>query len=132
MNEGYTYGRFAESGGGIWDCIENVSGEPTIQSSINTDREPELPQKMVLDQNYPNPFNPSTQIRFGRPETSDVRLDVYSITCQRVATLVNGNISAGYHTIRFNAQYLSSGVYLYTLHVKGTNERTIHKMTLIK
>ena len=132
MNEGYTYGGFSESGGGIWDGIENVSGELTIQSSVNTGHEPELPQIMVLDQNYPNPFNPSTQIRFGLPETADVRLDVYNITGQRVATLVNGTIAAGYHTISFNAENLSSGVYLYTLHVKGTNERTIHKMTLIK
>lgn len=132
MNEGYTYGGYSDSGGGIWDGIENVSGVLTVQTSVSTGYDHELPQKMMLDQNYPNPFNPSTQIRFGLPEATDIRLDVYNITGQRVATLVNGAFSAGYHIITFNAENLSSGVYLYTLHVKGTNERAVHKMTLLK
>lgn len=132
MSEGFTYGGYSESGGGIWDGIENISGELTVQTTVSTGYEPDLPQTVVLDQNYPNPFNPTTQIRFGLPETADVRLEVYNITGQRVATLVNGKKSAGYHTVTFNALNLSSGVYLYRLSTNASNTVSIQKMTLIK
>jgi hypothetical protein len=89
-----------------------------------------LPSQVELEQNYPNPFNPSTNINFGLPETTDVRLEVYNINGQRVASLVDGRMNSGYHSVRFAAGNLASGVYLYRLEAAG--QVKTQKMTLIK
>ena len=74
-----------------------------------------LPKHFVLGQNYPNPFNPSTTIRYGLPNRSQVMLAVFNMLGQEVATLVNGNQEEGYHEVTFDGKNLSSGVYLYRI-----------------
>ncbi len=94
-----------------------------------------LPKNFSLQQNYPNPFNPSTSIKFELPEASDVSLKVYNLMGQQVATLVNGNTQAGFHEVSFNANGLSSGLYIAKLQaVSGTGKTFIKelKMQLIK
>jgi hypothetical protein len=67
-------------------------------------------------QNYPNPFNPSTNFRFTLPVASTVKLSVYNILGQEVATVLNSTaLSAGEHSFTFDASNLSSGVYFYRL-----------------
>jgi hypothetical protein len=78
------------------------------------------PGSMILYQNYPNPFNPSTTIRFALPYASTVKLEVFNLLGQRVATLVDGGMAAGYHEVRWNAitasqPMVASGVYFYRL-----------------
>ena len=90
----------------------------------------ELPKVIALNQNYPNPFNPNTQISYDLPQTANVRLDVFNIQGQRVATLVNAAQNAGSYNITFNATHLASGVYLYRLQAGATV--LIKKMTLVK
>jgi hypothetical protein len=90
----------------------------------------ELPAQVALGQNYPNPFNPTTQIAFDLPESSEIRLDVFNVMGQRVATLVDGSMPAGSHQVTFNAAHLANGVYLYRLQT-GTQSFT-RKMTLLK
>jgi Secretion system C-terminal sorting domain/Right handed beta helix region len=68
-----------------------------------------------LQQNYPNPFNPSTTINFVIPKSSFVNLKVYDVLGNEVATLINEEKPGGAYEIRWNAEGLSSGVYLYTL-----------------
>lgn len=90
----------------------------------------ERPVRVDLAQNYPNPFNPTTQIQYTLPESGHVRLDVFNMMGQRVATVVNENVSAGTHTVNFDATDLSSGIYLYRL--QSGSETLTRKMTLIK
>ncbi len=69
----------------------------------------------VLEQNYPNPFNPSTTIKFGLPEKSNVVLTVYNSLGAEVATLVNEVREAGSYEVEFNADNFSSGIYYYKI-----------------
>ncbi len=90
----------------------------------------EAPLTFALEQNFPNPFNPTTSIRFSVPETANVTLNVYSITGQLVATLVNEVRPAGVYNVSFDASSLASGVYIYRIHAGGFT--STQKMTLIK
>jgi len=78
-----------------------------------------IPKKYNLSQNYPNPFNPSTVINFSLPQGSNVRLSVYNILGQKVATLFDGYKNAGSYKLTFDASKLSSGVYIYALRANG-------------
>jgi hypothetical protein len=83
-----------------------------------------------LAQNYPNPFNPSTQISYTLKSNSVVRLSVYNLLGQEVSVLVNGNQTAGSHTVVFSGSNLPSGVYFYKL--QSANEVLTKKMALLK
>ena len=92
------------------------------------------PDKYVLLQNYPNPFNPSTTIGFSIPQTSNVSIDIFNVVGERVASLVNQTLEAGYHSVDFNASNLSSGTYIYQLKASGQNGTFVEtkKMLLMK
>ncbi len=102
---------------------------PSVSTS-NEDLISDLPQQFELGQNYPNPFNPSTNIVYSLPQSAQVQIDVYNVTGQRVATLVNEQKSAGTHTVSFDASNLASGVYLYQ--IQSGNFREVRKMMLVK
>ena len=87
-------------------------------------------KEQKLFQNYPNPFNPKTVIRWQLPVCSNVELSIYNILGQKIETLLNKAMPAGYHEVGFNGQYLSSGVYLYRINA-GTWIDT-KKMLLVK
>ena len=78
------------------------------------------PSAFSLSQNYPNPFNPNTTIKFTIPqderrETKNVRLRVYDVLGNEVATLVNEEKPVGEYEIEFNGDGLTSGIYFYQI-----------------
>jgi len=82
------------------------------------------PAGFGLGQNYPNPFNPGTVIPYELATTTQVRLEVFNLLGQRLATLVDGVRSAGMHTARWDARDASghgvaAGVYVYRLTAGG-------------
>lgn len=88
-----------------------------------------------LEQNYPNPFNPTTTISYTIPENGIVTLKVYDALGNEVRNLVSEEQDAGYYQLMFNAEGLSSGIYLYKLSVIGANGENfnlIRKMMIIK
>src|SRR5690625_4501022 len=92
--------------------------EEVMLSTEQTDSDPtddERPEVTRLLQNFPNPFQSETSIHYELSETSQVRLEVFSINGKRVATLVDGYQETGRYAVSFDASGLSSGVYLYRL-----------------
>ncbi|MCF8242348.1 MAG: T9SS type A sorting domain-containing protein [Melioribacteraceae bacterium] len=77
-----------------------------------------------LNSNFPNPFNPSTQISYSLADDADVTLRVYDVLGTQVAELVNELQAVGNHIINFNADNLSSGVYIYRI-IASKNERLL-------
>ena len=61
-----------------------------------------IPTEIALMQNYPNPFNPVTTIDFQLVQSSPVELVIYNVLGQKVAMLVNREMSAGYHQIQWD------------------------------
>lgn len=114
------------------DMVANIREATAKYESITSVRQidRELPEGITLNQNYPNPFNPATVITFSIPTPDNVTLTVYSILGEKVATLVNEELSAGNYSVDFNAQNLPSGVYFYTL-TSGSFKET-KRMMLVR
>jgi len=111
----------------VWvEAIVKYNTVLSIGNNENTD----IPLTFILNQNYPNPFNPETEIMFSLPEDSKVILTVYNILGQVMATLVNDQMEAGNHSIRWNGSHLASGVYFYQIQA-GTFTAT-KRMVLMK
>ena len=91
---------------------------------------PTGPTSYRLYSNYPNPFNPTTTIRFDLPYKSLVSVKVYNLQGREVMSLVDSNMDAGYHSVRWNAEAMSSGVYLIVL--KSSDKSLIEKVVLLK
>ncbi|MBT8390663.1 MAG: T9SS type A sorting domain-containing protein [Ignavibacteria bacterium] len=89
-----------------------------------------IPEEYALLQNYPNPFNPTTRIRFSIPTANKVTIDVFTQLGEKVATVLNSNLSAGYYEFEFDAMNLPSGMYFYK--ISSGNFTDIKKMVLIK
>ena len=93
-----------------------------------------LPARFALGPNYPNPFNPSTIIPYQLAASSQVRLEVFNLLGQRIATLVDEVRAAGFHTATWHAtdaagRAVAAGVYIYRMTVG--EERQTGRMVLI-
>ena len=98
--------------------------------SLNNEVNIGIPEKFSLSQNYPNPFNPSTNINFDLPIDGKVSLKVFDISGREVSTLIDEFKTAGYYTVSFTGNDISSGIYFYTL--VSDNTVITKKMLLMK
>lgn len=101
-----------------------------IDRTVGVDEGKEIPTEFALYQNYPNPFNPTTLIKYDLPVGGLVTLKVFDVLGREVLTLVNEEKEAGKHTVLFNSQNLSNGVYFYSL--KTAQFNSVKKMLLNK
>lgn len=121
-------------------CYGKVDGTLVLAGeglSSAPDSEPLVPGRLSprLLQNYPNPFNPTTAIAFELPASDQVRLRVFSASGRRVATLLDGSLSAGRHEVMWSGrdqvgQAVASGLYFYRLETADFSET--RAMSLIK
>ena len=115
--------------------LKQIDFSGSFEYSNEVETEVSTPAEFSLKQNYPNPFNPSTKISFSLPVNSRVSLNVFNVLGQKVASLINGNISAGEKEITFDASRLTSGIYFYRLDavsVEGKKFSSTKKMILTK
>ena len=106
----------------------DMSG-PCAGVATGTENE-ELPTEVSLSQNYPNPFNPQTTIDYALPKAGDVSLVVYDMLGREVDVLLDGPQAAGRHTVRFGANHLPNGTYVYRL--VAADKTITRTMVLVK
>jgi len=116
---GYTYNAAANS------VTEACESGPVYSMARLVDGS--LPKGFSLG-NYPNPFNPTTIIAFSLPSASNVRIDVYNILGQQVASIAEGFYSAGEYSVEWDGENVSSGVYFYRL---TTDEFSVSRRMLL-
>ncbi|MDB2351043.1 T9SS type A sorting domain-containing protein [Candidatus Marinimicrobia bacterium] len=97
-------------------------------NSITVDR-------FELKGNYPNPFNPTTKIRFTNDRSSNVKVTVYALTGEKVATIMNKSVNAGAYDVSWNGRntngkIVPTGMYLYDIESDG--RRLQGKMLFLK
>jgi hypothetical protein len=109
--------------------IIDTTGIITVEKPTSIS-ENHTPLKYELRQACPNPFNPSTTIKFSLPKPEHVILEVYNNIGQKIETVINRKMNAGEHRLEFNAENLSSGIYLYRIEAGEYNK--VMKMILIK
>ena len=98
------------AGSGPWS---DVSGFTFTLTGVEV--EAGTPTEFSISQNFPNPFNPTTTIPFALPHTGRTTITLYNLLGRTVRTLINGELKAGYHELRFDARSLPSAVYFYTI-----------------
>lgn len=100
---------FTDLGQGVWILKNNLI------TSVE-EQDPDIfPNKFELKQNYPNPFNPKTTIEFFIPRKRRTVIKVFDLLGQIVYTLIDKEMEAGNHKIKFDASNLPSGIYFYQL-----------------
>jgi hypothetical protein len=123
-----------ENSAASWVASSVIHGTPGSDDSVATfvsERdERQNPQEFALYQNYPNPFNPKTTIKFALASPVKVQLSIYNILGQRVAVLLNNEMTAGVHAINWNAENLAGGLYFY--HLQAGEFSQTKKLTLVK
>ena len=128
LQEGINSVTLSHYWGYMWfDYVEVLgTGEP-----VSIDESDNLPTYHQLGQNYPNPFNPSTFIPVELASSGQLQIDVYDLTGRLVRSISEGILFEGGYQIRFDANELSSGVYIYRMMLDGVQIQ-IRSMTLIK
>ncbi len=128
-------------GHGVWKYQSGTT-------SVDARRSQTMPNDFALEQNYPNPFwsgatspafsggNPETVIYYYLPSSQRVKLEVYNVLGELVATLVDEVKPAGEHGIRWNARntagaLVPAGIYFYRLRI-DSKSIAARKMMLLR
>lgn len=110
----------------IWANIIDFYDPPEDENPL----EPIIPLAYSLKQNYPNPFNPVTQIDFELPEDGFTKLVIYDLLGREIERLIDKDLNAGNHSVKWDASKFVSGLYFYRL--QSGNFIQTKKMLLIR
>ncbi len=120
----------ADTAGGDEGTLESFVMDVTEASAVE---QPvvTVPNTFAFHGNYPNPFNAQTTFQFSLAQQGNVALVLYNVTGQEVARVIdNAPMTAGLHTVSFDAAKMASGVYFARL-TAGTHIAT-RKIALLK
>ena len=138
---------FIDLGNGLEPMSSQLGSEGAIMIRVEVDTvnavlgvgdaiDAGVPVSFALQQNYPNPFNPNTSISFSLASDGFTQISLFDVSGRQVQKLVSEKLRVGNHTLNFNASDLPSGMYFYTINVKGengvTNFSQTKKMVLMK
>jgi hypothetical protein len=126
----YSYNDQNLSAGKYQYRLKQIDFDGSFEYSNIVEVEINFPDEFSLSQNYPNPFNPSTTIKYSIPSSEFVKLKVFDVLGNEVATLVNEEKPKGIYKVDFNGANLSSGIYFYTLQAGQFSETK--KLILMK
>ena len=129
-NEIYTYYLTAL----YYGTFESLSSD-VYEIDLTGNDDETIPAVTELTGNYPNPFNPTTTIKFGLSQDSEVSLQIFNVKGQLVKTVIDSHMDAGYHSIKWegldnNNKPTTSGFYFYRL--KADSYVSVRKMIQIK
>jgi hypothetical protein len=121
----------------------NGSGKVTLSDAsvkrvmISVTQGSSLPRVFALGRNYPNPFNPTTQFMVEMPRSGDVDVSVYDLLGRKIATLLSGEQTAGYHTMEWDShdaqgKVVASGMYFIRMNVPSEQFSATEKVMLLK
>jgi hypothetical protein len=115
--------------------VRSASNQPVEFNLEGASEITEIPTRFALSANYPNPFNPTTNIDFSLPASERVRLAIYGADGRRIASLVDGPMPAGNHTVTWtgrsdSGELVASGVYF--VRIEAGSFGQTRKMTLLK
>jgi len=103
-----------------------------VVKSANLDLKP---HDFTLQPAYPNPFNPSTSIRYGLAEETNVRVMIYDMRGIEIQVLEQGPKSAGWYELQWHGtdaqgRQLASGLYM--LMFRAGSQQVIQKLMFLK
>jgi len=131
----YYYQARAKDEDDQWSLLSNMEKIHIGPMTSVDDEDENIPLRFALHKNYPNPFNAGTNISFTLPEASNVTLDIINILGKKVATIADGNFTAGKHIVTWdgvnsNGNPLASGFYFYRL--KAEDRTSTKRMLMLK
>ena len=97
--------------------IDNI-----VINSLDVD-DSAMPNEIEIYQNYPNPFNPSTTIDYFVPNSDIVNINVYDIYGNMVDQISSNYKTSGYHSVVWNPENLSSGIYFININQNKISEK---------
>ncbi len=121
--EGLSRNNFDPAAGSISELLVTANGSTFLESQsvemaefvrlIEDGTNPLLgiPENYALHQAFSNPFNPVTTIQYDIPEAGQINIAIYDMLGREMTQLVNTNIDAGYHSVKWDATSYASGAY---------------------
>jgi len=117
------------------DMTMDSLGVPSLVPVQATGAPGHTPARVQALRTWPNPFNPTVNVTFRLNAPGEVELAMYDLRGHRLATLVNGRLPEGEHTVTWNGRdadgrILPAGVYICRLFTADTYRQ--QKVTLVK
>ncbi len=114
------YAGLADSTIAVFD--RNAWVTETIEITTGVAEAVAQPTGLAILGTYPNPFNPETTIRYLLPRDGAVSISIYSITGQRVTTLVETFQHAGEQAVNWRVDHCASGEYIVMIDMNGNRQ----------